>query len=117
MKLVKIIPIVSFLLALSLGCTRSPTRGQMREIKEAVRDAQREAIGDMNRPFLVSGGAGGDRYLWRPPVIEYVTMPPMVVDGVYIQGGKTPVVVRAGFFELVREENPEKNVGEEGSTN
>lgn len=51
-----------------------------------------------------------------PPVIEYVTMPPMVVDGVYIQGGKTPVVVRTGFFELVREENPEKNVGEEGST-
>jgi len=113
MKLFSTILVLSIFL--SLGCTHTLTRTQVGEIKEAVREAQKEAIGDINRPFVISSALQGARYVWRHPVIEYVTMPPMIVDGVYIQGGKTPVVVRTGYFELLREEKATENSREERS--
>ena len=109
MKLLNTILVLSIFL--SLGCTHTLTRTQVGEIKEAVR----EAIGDIDRPFVISTALQGARYVWRHPVIEYVTMPPMIVDGVYIQGGKTPVVVRTGYFELLREEKATENSREERS--
>ena len=115
MKLFSTILVLSIFLLLSLGCTHTLTRTQVGQIKEAVREAQREAIGDIDRPFVISTALQGARYVWRHPVIEYVTMPPMIVDGVYIQGGKTPVVVRTGYFELVREEKATENSREERS--
>ena len=95
------------------GCARTLTRTQLHEIKETVIQGQKEAVQEINRPPMLSPVSIGGRYVWRPPIVEDIVMPPMIVDGVYIEGGRTPVVLRTGFFELVQEEKPEQATPEE----
>ena len=91
-----------------VGCTHGLSTTQLHEIKETVIQGQKDAVQEINRPPVLSPVSDGGRYVWRPPIIEQVTMPPMIVDGVYIQGGKTPVVLRTGFFELIYDQKPEE---------
>ena len=110
------IPAVVVLFLTMVGCTHSLSTTQLHEIKKTLIQGQKEAVQEINRPPVLSPVSDGGRYVWRPPVIEQVTMPPMIVDGVYIQGGKTPVVLRTGFFELIHDQKPEESRPEEEAT-
>ena len=113
MKPLEPIAAVVVLLLIVVGCTHSLSTTQLHEIKETVIQGQKEAVQEINRPPVLSPLSTGGRYVWRQPIIEQVTMPPMIVDGVYIAGGKTPVVLRTGFFELVQDEKAEATSAEE----
>jgi hypothetical protein len=102
------IPAVVVLFLIMVGCTHSLSTTQLHEIKETVIQGQKDAVQEINRPPVLSPVSEGGRYVWRPPIIEQVTMPPIIVDGVYIQGRKTPVVLRTGFFELIYDQKPEE---------
>jgi len=113
MRLFHPIAAVLVLLLIVVGCTHSLSTTQLREIKETVIQGQKQAVKEINPPVVLSPVSEGGRYVWRPPIIEQVTMPPMIVDGVYIAGGKTPVVLRTGFFEIVQDEKAEATSAEE----